>query len=116
MSAFRLARVRGEQVAEVWPLPLDRPTRLGRAAPGQVAPDIDLWPDYRVPQLHARPVPERGAWWIEDLDSKHGTRVDGREIRGLGRVRLARGTEIQVGVTTLLLAAPTCDASAPTVS
>jgi hypothetical protein len=107
VSTFRLARVRGEQAAEVWPLPLDRPTLLGRADRGQEAPDIDLWPDYRVSRLHARLVPERGAWWIEDLDSKHGTRVDGREIRGLGRVRLEPGAEIQAGVTTLLLAGPT---------
>ena len=73
----------------------ERAVFLGRTDRGQEAPDVDLRPDYRVSRLHARIVPEQGDWWIEDLGSKHGTRVDGREVRGTERVRLASGAAIE---------------------
>lgn len=44
-------------------------------------PSAGLWiDDPRISRLHARVSYERGLWWIEDLDSRNGTNVDGRLI------------------------------------
>ena len=70
----------------------------GREVIGRRAPRLKL-DDTRVSRRHARVWCERGQWWIEDLDSTHGTRVNhdtidrptplyvGDEIR-LGRMLL----------------------------
>lgn len=106
MDEFRLARVRGEQSADLWPLPPNRPSLLGRPDPSRGAPDVDLWPDNRVSRAHARLIPTARGWQIEDLASKHGTLVDGAQIQGLGPVPLLPGSEITLGDTVLTLASP----------
>lgn len=74
---------------------------IGRAMEGLV-PDLDLTSDRFVSRLHARIWMEEGAWWIEDLDSNNGTRVNGEEIKGKGKWRLQRGNHvIRVGKTRL---------------
>ncbi|MFN8633024.1 MAG: FHA domain-containing protein [Chloroflexota bacterium] len=107
MHGFRLARLDGEQAADLWTLWPDRETWLGRSDPERGAPDIDLSPDGRVSRSHARIWSGRGAWWIEDAASTSGTRVGGQEIRGSGPVRLESGAEIRLGGTALLFAPPT---------
>lgn len=74
---------------------------IGRAMEGLV-PDVDLTSDRFVSRLHARIWMEEGAWWIEDLDSNNGTRVNGEEIKGKGKWPLPRGNHlIRVGKTRL---------------
>jgi hypothetical protein len=38
--------------------------------------------DSRVSRRHARFVQEDGRWWVTDLGSKNGVRVEGREVEG----------------------------------
>jgi hypothetical protein len=42
---------------------------------------------------------QEGTWWLRDLGSRNGTTVDGREVKGVGPVRLAAGTQIVLGGT-----------------
>lgn len=44
---------------------------------------------------------EDGSCWIEDLGSKFGTKVDGEDIRGTGKVRIDETSRILVGGTSL---------------
>jgi adenylate cyclase len=71
---------------------------IGRPFPGRHV-DLDLTPDEQVSRPHARIVYEHGAYWIEDLDSKHGTWVDGQRITA--RTRLAPGATVRVGQTLI---------------
>jgi hypothetical protein len=103
---YRLVRIDGHQPVESWPLPVERAVLLGRSDPERGAPDVDLEPDRRVSRTHARVWAERSIWLIEDLTSKRGTLVGGREIRGAGPTHLKPWTEIVVGETTLMLAPP----------
>lgn len=63
-------------------------------------PSLDLTHDFRVSRKHARVWMKKSKWYIEDLGSKHGTRVGGREIKDLGAVELPPGTPVQTGDTT----------------
>ncbi|HEV3417131.1 MAG TPA: adenylate/guanylate cyclase domain-containing protein [Pirellulales bacterium] len=88
---------------------LDSPTAavvIGRAKPGSVAVDLDLSPDMAVSRPHAQICYDSGQFWVEDLGSGHGTRVDGDDIRGKGRVALTEKSEIRIGQTALFVAAP----------
>src|SRR4029077_11161379 len=73
---------------------------LGRPRPG-VHVDIDLTPDLRVSRPHARISIVDGQYWIEDLGSTNGTEVDGRAIKGMGKVRLELGHTIQISETRI---------------
>jgi len=57
-------------------VPVDpMPFRIGRA------PDSDLIiRDSRASRAHARILTEGGAYWIEDLKSRHGTFINGKKI------------------------------------
>ncbi|MDF2439544.1 MAG: hypothetical protein JWN98_528 [Abditibacteriota bacterium] len=81
---------------------------IGRPRPDSVVrPDFDLTPDFTVSRPHAAIWIERaGQYWIEDLGSTHGTRVNAEEIKGLGRRRLHSGDVLQLGETTLRIDAP----------
>ena len=57
--------------------------------------------DPTVSRLHARIFYSEGDWFIEDLGSMNGTRVDGIEIRGKGPVKLKDGSKIVVGKSVL---------------
>lgn len=79
---------------------------IGRPKTG-LAVDLDLSPDERVSRPHARVLSADGGYWIEDLGSLSGTRVDGAEIKGRGRQPLQPGAAVQIGETTLrVLALP----------
>ena len=67
---------------------------------------IDLAPDMKVSRRHARICIEDGQFWIEDLNSKQGTRLNGEEIRGSGRKKLFPDDVIRIGGTTLNVQVP----------
>jgi pSer/pThr/pTyr-binding forkhead associated (FHA) protein len=73
---------------------------LGRAGANS-QPDFDLSPDNNISRNHARIWIEDGACWIEDLGTKFGTRVDAKEIRGLGKVRIDAASRIELGDTVI---------------
>jgi adenylate cyclase len=73
---------------------------LGRPRPG-VHVDVDLTPDLKVSRPHARISIVDGQYWIEDLGSTNGTEVDGRAIKGMGKVRLEPGQTIQISETRI---------------
>ncbi|MBV8088694.1 MAG: FHA domain-containing protein, partial [Alphaproteobacteria bacterium] len=73
---------------------------IGRPRSG-IHVDIDLNPDLRVSRPHARISFADGEYWIEDLNSANGTEVDGRPIKGLGKVRLEPGQKILISDTIL---------------
>lgn len=61
------------------------------------------WDD-SVSRRHARLTVTEGRWFIEDLGSNNGTRVDDRDASG--RVRLRNGAIIRVGRVNLTLRLP----------
>jgi adenylate cyclase len=63
--------------------------------------DLDLTPDLGVSRVHARIWAEEGQYWIEDLGSKYGTKLNGEEIQEKGRQPLQSGDAVQIGVTKL---------------
>ncbi len=77
---------------------------IGRAAPGQPV-DLDLSPDNSVSRNHARLTYENEAYWIEDLESKSGTWVNGQQISL--KTRLSSGDELRLGLTSLKIFVPT---------
>jgi adenylate cyclase len=64
-------------------------------------PDADLSPDSHVSRQHAVLEVKNGVFWLTDLDSRSGTQVNGREIRGQGEWRLWPEDLVQIGQTTL---------------
>jgi adenylate cyclase len=62
---------------------------------------LDLSPDQKVSRLHGRIWYEGRSWWLEDLDSSHGTKINDREIKGLGKQELSLNDVIHAGETTL---------------
>src|SRR2546423_6955143 len=67
---------------------------------------IDLAPDLKVSRMHARIFVEDSQYWIEDLDSKQGTNVNGEEIKGQGKRLLHPGDIIEIGDATLKVHIP----------
>ena len=67
---------------------------------------LDLSPDKKVSREHGRIWEEGGFYWIEDLNSKGGTRLNGLEIRGQGKHQLRTGDLIVAGNTTLRVELP----------
>jgi adenylate cyclase len=75
---------------------------LGRPKDG-VVPDIDLTPDRLVSRPHARISRRDGEYWIEDLGSANGTRVDETPIPPRTPVQLLPGQQIRISNTTLVV-------------
>src|SRR5580658_5918357 len=78
---------------------------VGRPKPG-VEVDLDLSPDDTVSRPHLRIWMEDGCWWIEDLRSSHGTKVNDQEIRYSGKCALQPGDIVDLGVTRLVMEIP----------
>jgi hypothetical protein len=104
MPPDRLVRLKGPQSADTWLLHRAHPTIVGRPNSDNSPPDIDLRPDYRVSRPHARIWYAGDGWYIEDVQSMHGTWLDGYNIQSQGAVRLEPWGEVQMGDTTLMLA------------
>ena len=85
---------------------------IGRSKDG-LLPDLDFTPDEKVSRPHARVWVEDGQYWIEDLNSRRGTRVNGEEIKGEGKRRLHPNDSIQIGETVLQVATPTARVVSP---
>jgi adenylate cyclase len=74
---------------------------IGRPKTG-VTVDLDLSPDEQVSRPHARLLLlASGQYWIEDLGSLSGTRVNGVQIKGRERRQLQPNDTIEVGETML---------------
>src|SRR3954468_5305547 len=73
---------------------------LGRARDGAHV-DIDLSPDVSVSRPHARISIVDGDYWIEDLGSANGTEIEGRAIKGMGKVRVDPGQTIRISETVI---------------
>jgi len=78
---------------------------IGRPLEG-VAIDLDLTPDTKVSLPHARISTEYGKYWIEDINSTLGTRVNGEEIKGRGKQCLQAGDTVHIGGTILRMDIP----------
>ena len=61
--------------------------------------DIDLSPDTTVSRLHARIWTENGQFWVEDVESRYGTLVNGEKLNG--KIRIQPEDSIVIGETTL---------------
>jgi pSer/pThr/pTyr-binding forkhead associated (FHA) protein len=72
---------------------IDREVTVGRG--GGCA--LVLSDDTYVSQLHARLFPQNGEGYVEDLGSTNGTYVNGKQIKGV--TRLKRGDQVQFGQT-----------------
>lgn len=80
---------------------VSRVISIGRAV-GAMRPDVDLAPDFTTSRSHAEiEVDANGQYWIRDLESSHGTKLNGLEIKGAGRNRLRAGDTLRLGDTTL---------------
>jgi adenylate cyclase len=73
---------------------------IGRSKRGHVV-DLDLVEDRTVSGNHARIWLEEGRYWIQDLDSLCGTRVNDTDIKGKGKLIIGEGDTIHLGETVL---------------
>ena len=70
------------------------PARIGRGSQVSIRLDADLG----VSREHAEVYEHTGGLWIRDLNSTHGTQVNGLRVE---EQRLVPGDHIQIGLTTL---------------
>ncbi len=88
-----LTVIEGPSKGKRFELPADEPQMLGRSSEA-----LPLG-DQAVSRRHAELTPDRGEWYLRDLESQNGTLVNGNAIND--RVRLQTGDTITVGQTTL---------------
>src|SRR5580700_11223116 len=62
---------------------------------------LDLAPDNGVSRLHARIWQANSCYWIEDLNSTGGTKLNGVEIKSQGQKEVQTGNVILAGQTIL---------------
>lgn len=67
--------------------------------------DLNLTPDARASRSHARITTEDDGYWLEDLGSRHGTKLDGKEIKKRTRIPMLPGQVLRIGETDLVLEA-----------
>jgi putative nucleotidyltransferase with HDIG domain len=106
---------RGHITTHEYSIPAGQEQRLiiGRPRQGEPLPDLDLSPDFTASRPHAAlHVEEGGEYFLEDLNSTHGTQLNGVEIRGQGRVPVCAGDLIRMGDTMLRVGAA-FDVNAP---
>ena len=61
--------------------------------------DIDLSPDTTVSRLHARIWAENSQFWVEDVESRYGTLINGKKL--IGKTQVQPEDSIVIGETTL---------------
>ena len=86
-------------------LHVDTPCGIGRAPENRI-----VLTDSSVSRQHARLFSREDFWWVEDLGSKNGTKVNGNLIEG--PKRLKQGDGLQVGSFQLVFSSETASASA----
>jgi sigma-B regulation protein RsbU (phosphoserine phosphatase) len=62
---------------------------------GRGANSTLVLPDSRVSRRHVRIVERDGGWWVEDLDTRNGTLLNGEKIAGVAR--LIAGDRLGIG-------------------
>jgi pSer/pThr/pTyr-binding forkhead associated (FHA) protein len=72
---------------------IDREVTVGRGGGCALVLNEDTY----VSQLHARLFQQNGEGYVEDLGSTNGTYVNGKQIKGV--TRLKRGDQVQFGQT-----------------
>lgn len=82
---------RGGEAGLTWPLEHTKPITIGRHTDCDVVLD-----DRQVSRLHARVIWRNDHYEIEDLDSKNGTHLNGRDV--VGAQPLHDGDEIQIAL------------------
>ena len=70
---------------------------IGRIANSQST--LDLRPDERVSRQHARISMRNGSFWVEDLGSRNGTRVNGQPINA--PTAFSSDDTVEIGATVL---------------
>lgn len=75
---------------------------VGRPKDGQ-SPDLDLYPDLNVSRRHCKFTFDGSAYWVEDIGSSGGTRLNDAEIKGHGRQQVPQNSTVELGDTTLIL-------------
>jgi len=76
---------------------------LGRSDPARNCfPDVDLSGDDAVSRFHAEIRCRNGEFFLVDLGSLNGTRVNGKEIPAVQEEPLHSGDEIAVGEKTTI--------------
>ncbi|MCA9960316.1 MAG: FHA domain-containing protein [Anaerolineales bacterium] len=58
-------------------------------------------PERQVSRYHAKILYENGRYYVEDLDSKNGTHINGKQIKG--KASLQDGDEVQIALCVKLL-------------
>jgi pSer/pThr/pTyr-binding forkhead associated (FHA) protein len=61
--------------------------------------DVDLSEDLAASRLHARVWVEKGTCWVEDLESRHGVKVNDKQIKEA--TQLGKADKIKIGSTQL---------------
>jgi Nif-specific regulatory protein len=93
-TAYLVVR-RGDGFGEVFPLVAGQPYTLGRAATNRIVLKDDL-----CSREHAEVNHRDGRWWVRDLHSLNGTRVNDAPLEG--EHTLAPNDELHLGRTHLL--------------
>src|SRR6185503_3872407 len=88
---------------------------IGRRDEG-VAVDLDLTPDVLVSRMHALLWREDEQYWIEDLNSRAGTLINGKQIKSKGKRRLQATDVITIGQTRLTIGTPAEPSNLPGTS
>jgi adenylate cyclase len=88
-------------IQKIWETP-ETEVLFGRAE-DKWAVILDLSADQKVSRLHGRIWEEEESYWIEDLNSSRGTKINGIEIKGKGKHPLRPGDSVLVGETMLQL-------------
>jgi two-component system NtrC family sensor kinase len=89
-----LVVTRGPDRGRAFALPEREPQLLGRSSEALHITDAT------VSRRHAELTPDNGAWTLRDLESRHGTFVNG--VRLAGAVELRPGDRVRLGDTELL--------------
>lgn len=61
--------------------------------------DLDLEPDRKTSRPHAKLLYELSTWWVKDLNSQHGTFLNGQKVTETSE--LSPGDKLQLGDTIL---------------
>ena len=101
--SIRLSISRKDTSEELSCLQKEKEIIIGRKKYEQPV-NVDLWDDLHVSRPHAKIYFYLHTWWIKDLESKHGTWVNGRQI--LQETELFPGDQITVGETQIAVDFP----------